>query len=98
MTPPGALLDIKDGITSTSETSLREQAFPPLTKWPPSKLPWRPGNAFTPTTVVAVPETRLVTSSSPSRGAHEVHHSSSVSTQKRDGYLCMPRNIGLEHV
>ncbi|QQP52019.1 Hypothetical protein FKW44_004011 [Caligus rogercresseyi] len=49
MTPPGASLDAKDGITSTSATSLREQAFPPSTRWPPRQWPWRPGNAFTPT-------------------------------------------------
>ncbi|QQP53088.1 Hypothetical protein FKW44_005432 [Caligus rogercresseyi] len=97
MTPPGASLDAKDGITSTSATSLREQAFPPSTRWPPRQWPWRPGNAFTPTTVAVVPGTRLVTSSSP-RGGHEVHHSSSVSTRKRDGYLCMSCNIGVEHV
>ncbi|QQP38663.1 Hypothetical protein FKW44_019304 [Caligus rogercresseyi] len=68
MTPPGASLDVKDGITSTSRISLREQAFPPSTRWQPRQWPYRPGNASTPTTGPAVPGTRLVTSSSPSRG------------------------------
>ncbi|QQP39922.1 Hypothetical protein FKW44_013794 [Caligus rogercresseyi] len=96
MTLLGASLDAKDGIISTSTTSLREQAFPPSTRWPPRQWPWRPGIFFTPTTVVAVPGTRLVTSSAPSEEAHEVHHSSSVSTRKRDGYFCMSRNICVE--
>ncbi|QQP50315.1 Hypothetical protein FKW44_011279 [Caligus rogercresseyi] len=32
-----------------------------------------------------------------SLGLPEVHHSSSVSTRKRDGYRCMSCNISLEH-
>ncbi|QQP56192.1 Hypothetical protein FKW44_000776 [Caligus rogercresseyi] len=87
MTPPGASLDVKDGITFTSGTSFREQAFPPSTRWPPRRWPWRPGNAFTPTTGAAVQGTRWVISSSHPEEAHEVHDSSGVPTWEGNSYF-----------
>ncbi|QQP38258.1 Hypothetical protein FKW44_018782 [Caligus rogercresseyi] len=63
-----SIVDVKDGTTSTSGNSLREQAFPPSPRWPPRRWPWRPRNAYTPTIGAEVPGIRLVISSSPSRG------------------------------
>ncbi|QQP51879.1 Hypothetical protein FKW44_013359 [Caligus rogercresseyi] len=67
MTLLGASLDAKDGIISTSATSLREQASFPSTRWPPRQCPetWK---CFYSNDGGGGARNRLVTSSSPSRG------------------------------
>ncbi|QQP56552.1 Hypothetical protein FKW44_001249 [Caligus rogercresseyi] len=68
MTLLGASLDAKRRDHIHVHDLLERAGLPSSTRWPPRQWPWRPGNVFTPTTVAAVPGTRLVTSSSPSRG------------------------------